>query len=154
MFHNNPNVAFGDVNLSKQPIRGPYNPGAGGWPTVRYFNKATGYEGAPYKKKTQKSMCDELGSEDYMRAYIEEYGGTSLCSVETKVGCSDKESEFIDKWTASTSDQLSAEVQRLETIKETKASPESLKWIQQRLSLLRALSSRHVVSSETLKQEL
>ena len=36
-------MTFGDVNLAEEPIGGPYQAGAGGWPTVRYFNKATGY---------------------------------------------------------------------------------------------------------------
>eukprot|EP01050_Picozoa_sp_SAG11_P058854 SAG11_NODE_37811_length_255_cov_0.660256_1_plen_39_part_10 len=30
------------------------NSGAGGWPTIRYFNKETGYDGKPYPKKTDK----------------------------------------------------------------------------------------------------
>lgn len=96
---NNSQVVFGDINLSEQPIRGNYNPGAGGWPTIRYFNQRTGcasqtparvtvgprrtlrellpplggrYEGAPYTKKTDGAMCDELGKESYMQAYVEE----------------------------------------------------------------------------------
>jgi hypothetical protein len=42
-----------------------------GWPTVRYFNQATGYDGAPYEKKTQKAVCDELGDLDTMRESVE-----------------------------------------------------------------------------------
>ena len=49
-----PSVSFGDVNLSEEQIRGNHNPGAGGWPTIRYFNKGTGYDGAPYAKKTDQ----------------------------------------------------------------------------------------------------
>lgn len=64
-FAGNNDVNFADVNLSE--IDGghsafqPYSPGAGGWPTIRYFNKETGKDGAPYEKKTDKAMCDELG---------------------------------------------------------------------------------------------
>ena len=43
-FAGNPDVVFGDVNLSKNQVR-IGSPGAGGWPTLRYFNKGTGYEG-------------------------------------------------------------------------------------------------------------
>ena len=50
------------------------NPGAGGWPTVRYFNKETGVEGAAYQKKTAQAMCDELKTEHYMQGLIEEQG--------------------------------------------------------------------------------
>ena len=41
-FANDNNVAFGDVNLAEAQIRGNHNPGAGGWPTIRYFNQETG----------------------------------------------------------------------------------------------------------------
>ena len=52
-------VSFGDVLLSESQVRtgpdgGDLSPGAGGWPTIRYFNKGTGYDGAPYAKKTDQ----------------------------------------------------------------------------------------------------
>ena len=84
-------MAFGDVNLSEEPIRGTYNPGAGGWPTIRYFNTKTGYEGSPYTQKTSGAMCDELGKNENMQAYVEEAGGTSLCKAADGAGCGEKE---------------------------------------------------------------
>ncbi|CAB9514727.1 glutathione peroxidase [Seminavis robusta] len=79
-FAGNNNVRFADINLRETPIRGPpYNPGQGGWPTIRYFNNATGKEGAPYQKKmADLPMCKELGDFDRMTAYIEEAGNTKL----------------------------------------------------------------------------
>ena len=54
LFGSNKDVSFGDVNLSESSVRSSHgtsqSPGAGGWPTVRYFNKATGYGGAPYAR--------------------------------------------------------------------------------------------------------
>ena len=55
-------VVFGDVllrndRITQGPNGGNLNPGKGGWPTVRYFNKETGYDGAPYVKKTGDAMC-------------------------------------------------------------------------------------------------
>ena len=40
-------MAFGDVNLAEDDIRGQYagSPGAGGWPTIRAYNADTGYDG-------------------------------------------------------------------------------------------------------------
>ena len=95
-FANNPDVAFGDVNLAEDQVRstpagGDHNPGAGGWPTVKYFNKETGYAGRPYKQKTGDAMCDELGNDMYMQAHIEEAGKTQLCRLSDGAGCSDKE---------------------------------------------------------------
>ena len=95
-FANNPDVAFGDVNLAEDQVRetkagGNHNPGEGGWPTVKYFNKETGYEGKPYKQKTSDAMCDELGNDMYMQAHIEEAGETFLCRVSDGKGCGEKE---------------------------------------------------------------
>jgi len=79
-------VAFAEVNLSMEAIREgpngePYNPGAGGWPTVRYFNKETGIAGGTYVKKTGDPMCVELGKDEHMIAYVEEYGKTFSVSA-------------------------------------------------------------------------
>ena len=94
-FANNPDVAFGDVNLAEDQVRstpagGDHNPGAGGWPTVKYFNKETGYAGRPYKQKTGDAMCDELGNDVYMQGHIEEAGNTHLCRVSDGAGCGEK----------------------------------------------------------------
>jgi hypothetical protein len=60
-------VPTGDVNLAEEQVRGKHNPGAGGWPTIKYFNKETGYEGGTYvKKDAGAAMCDELGNVDNM----------------------------------------------------------------------------------------
>ena len=102
-------MSFGDVLLSESQVRtgpdgGDLSPGAGGWPTIRYFNKATGYDGAPYPKKTDKAMCDELGDENYMQAYVEEAGGVLLCSTFDCLcarreggACSKKEIDYYEK---------------------------------------------------------
>jgi len=73
-------VIFGDINLrDKGPRVGPnggsLEPGKGGWPTIRYFNSETGYDGRAYEKQTSAAMCDELGPKmDYMSRYIETIG--------------------------------------------------------------------------------
>ena len=61
-FANEDNVVFGDVvlredRITQGPLGGALNPGKGGWPTVRYFNTQTGYDGAPYEKKSSDPMC-------------------------------------------------------------------------------------------------
>jgi len=141
MFASNPDVAFGDVLLSEQQIRGNHNPGAGGWPTIKYFNQKTGYEGAAYEKKTSGSMCDELGDMTYMQAYVEEAGKTSLCSVVTKAGCSEKQSEFIDKTKSLSKEALNQQLQRLEGMT-GKSMTEALRsWLNQRIAILKQLIS-------------
>ncbi len=138
-FAGNPDVSFGDINLSKQPIRGNHNPGRGGWPTVRYFNKKTGYEGAAYDKKTSKAMCDELGDDKYMQQYVEEAGQTSLCSAATGAGCSDKEKKFIDKFKPKPLADVEAQIARLTRMSGGRMKPSLQAWISQRLAILRQI---------------
>jgi len=132
-------VAFGDVNLSEEQIRGNHNPGAGGWPTIRYFNQKTGYEGAPYTKKTDKAMCEELGSDETMQAYVEEAGSTSLCKALDGAGCGEKELEFIAKWKEVDSKDAAAQLERLQGMSASKMKPELQKWLGQRMAILKQL---------------
>jgi len=141
MFANNKDVAFGDVNLSEEQVRGNHNPDAGGWPTIKYFNKATGYEGKPYEKKTSGAMCDELGKDENMQAYVQEAGNTSLCKVEDGAGCEDKEKEFIAKFKAKSSAEIEAQLTRLNKMKDGKMKPDLIKWIRQRIAVLKQLST-------------
>lgn len=139
-FASNPDVSFGDVNLSKDSIRGaPHNPGQGGWPTVRYFNKDTGYGGANYNKKTSKAMCDELGDDKYMQAYVEEAGKTSLCSAETGSGCSDKEKKYAEQWKVKPVDKVTAQITRLEGMTSKKMTQNLKTWVIQRLAILKQI---------------
>jgi len=143
-FAENKDVAFGDINLSKQQIRGTHSPGAGGWPTIKYFNKDTGVGGATYEKKTDKSMCDELGDDSYMQAYVEEAGHTSLCSVGNPDTCEAKGQEFIAKWKDSPLDQIHAQVTRLRNMKSSsKLTADAVGWIDLRLSILTQLEGQH-----------
>jgi len=136
-FANNTKVAFGDVNLSEEPIRGKYNPGQGGWPTIRYFNKDSGYDGKHYQQKTSGAVCDELKQREYMQAYIEEAGSTSLCNLAGE-GCSDREKEYIEKQRKV---DVSAELARLEGMKVKSMKPELMTWLDQRISILKLLSA-------------
>jgi hypothetical protein len=63
-------VDQGEEQIRVGPNGGQMNPGQGGWPTIRYFNKETGYDGAPYDKKLPGAMCDVLKNLDNMRAYV------------------------------------------------------------------------------------
>jgi len=148
-FKGNDDVVFGDVALSKNQVRKIHgeeqSPGAGGWPTIRYFNKETGYGGKPYSKKTSGAMCDELGpKEEYMQMYVEEAGGTSLCNVKkTDSGCSEKQKGFIDKWSSKPLDELQKQLTRLKGMVDKDGSamkPEALTWAKQRLNIFKQLT--------------
>ena len=143
-------VAFADVNLATDSIGGPYQAGAGGWPTIRFFNKETGYEGKPYSKKTSKSMCDELGDDSYMRAYVEEAGSTSPCVLATGQDCIEKEKEFAEKWKGKPADELNDHVNRLRGIASGSMKPDLRKWLGQRLNVLSQLLEAPAAQKEEL----
>merc|ERR1712227_1193438 len=132
-FKGNADVVFGDVALSKNQVRTIHgtdqSPGAGGWPTVRYFNKETGYGGKAYEKKTDKAMCDELGpKEEYMAEFVEQFA--SLCDInDTSKGCSEQQVKFIEKSSGKTVDDLKKQVARLQGMADKDGSsmkPEAL----------------------------
>lgn len=144
LFAGSSDVAFMDVNLREESIRAgpngePYSPGAQGWPTVRYFNKETGIAGGAYVKKTSAPMCQELGNEDHMIDYVEEYGDTSLCSIATEKGCDEKEIGYIAKMKSKTDEELKSQVERLESMEESSMTPELFKWLKQRRKILKQL---------------
>lgn len=152
----NNDVAFGDVNLSEDGVgRGPpHNPGQGGWPTIRYFNKETGLEGGTYVKKTDGAMCEELGGDGtILQEYVEEFGKTSLCDIRTKRGCSDKETTYIDKMASKSSDEQNSQLNRLLSISGGSIKPELKDWIVKRTKILQQLVKAGA-SEEEAKDEL
>lgn len=147
MFKDNADVAFGDVSLSSDQVRTIHgtsqNPGAGGWPTVRIFNKETGYGGKAYEKKTSQAMCDELGPKtDYMQQLVEEFA--TLCSVsDPSTGCSDKQKDFIGKNADKSVDELKKQFERLDKMKEGSMKPEAMQWLKQRMGIYKQLAKKH-----------
>jgi len=120
-------------------------PGAGGWPTVRHFNKETGYGGKAYVQKTKSAMCDELGpKEEYMQQHIEEAGGISLCSVKKlDSGCTDKQKAFIEKWNTKPADEIDKQLERLKGMVAKSGESmkaEALTWAKQRLGIFKQLA--------------
>lgn len=143
---------FGDINLSDGGPRGGEgaNPGSGGWPTIRYYNKETGPLGANYQKKTSMSMCDELGpGHSMMQEYVEEAGGTSLCSVtEPYEGCNDKEKKFIEKMADKTAEEINFQIERLNRMKDGKMNDDNKKWLGQRMAVLKQLAKTAPAKAE------
>jgi hypothetical protein len=138
-YADHPGITFGDVNLSEENIRGNHQPGSGGWPTIRYFNKETGYDGASYVKKTSKSVCDELGEDSYMEDYVIEAAGVASCVPQSGEGCSEKEKEFISKWSSQDSSSLLKEENRLNGMNAQKLKPDLALWLKQRKAIIKQL---------------
>lgn len=100
-FKDDTSVAFADVDHSKSEVDRAFGKSLGvaqgGWPTIRYFNRQTGYGGKPYKKKTQKRMCDELGDEDTMRTYVLTESGATKCDAVYGTDCDLEELKLINR---------------------------------------------------------
>lgn len=95
-FADHKKVVFGDINLSEaETLKGaPHWPSRYGWPTIRYFNRETGEEGADYVQKTNQKVYDELRDFDVMVDYIEQAGNTILCDLNGKF-CNKMEKDYI-----------------------------------------------------------
>ena len=115
--------------------------GAGGWPTIRYFNKETGIEGGTYQKVTNDAMCTELGDMDNMVAYVEGYGNTSLCSVSDGAGCDEKELAYIEKMKGKSAEDISSQLTRLASMDGESMKPDLLLWVKKRRKILAQLDS-------------
>lgn len=113
----------------------------GGWPTIKYFNKDTGYEGAPYEKKENNAMCDELGKDANMEAYVMSAAQTSLCDIKDPANCSEKEIAYVEKHKESDKNKLSIELSRLAGLKGGKLTATAASWLNQRISILRQYNS-------------
>lgn len=137
-------MSFGDVNLAEDQVRGNHNPGAGGWPTIKYFNKETGYQGGTYvKKDAGAAMCDELGKVENMEEYVTSYGKTSLCSAESGIGCSDKEKAYIEKMKSTGGVKQTEQLARLSKMDTKSMTSELAQWNSQRVAILKQLVSAH-----------
>jgi hypothetical protein len=143
VFAGNSDVAFADCNLQDCSPPDGHSPGAGGWPTIRYCNKDTGYGCAPYTKKTQQSMCDELGNDENMQNYVMEFGKTSLCSVDTFQGCGDKEKKFIETFKTKAQDEITKQIDRLIKMSGKSMKTELKQWLGQRLAILKQFAKSH-----------
>lgn len=92
-------------------------------------------------------MCTELGpGKPYMQQYIEEYAGTSLCSVKTEAGCSDKEKNFIKTWKeklagAATVADIEKQITRLSGMAGSSMKEELKAWVNQRLAIFKQLKT-------------
>lgn len=149
MYAGNKDVAFGDVNLQKGAVREafgtPQNPGAGGWPTVRYYNKETGYGGSAYEKITQKAMCEELKDVQTMKNYVNFAGKTTSCDVVGEDNCTEKETKYLQKWKTVEGFPagLRTELDRLTAMDLGSLQGEKKQWAGHRQGLLKALLEPH-----------
>mmetsp|Transcript_39215 Transcript_39215/g.57669 ORF Transcript_39215/g.57669 Transcript_39215/m.57669 type:complete len:95 (-) Transcript_39215:451-735(-) len=93
-------------------------------------------------------MCQELGDEEMMTAYVEEYGHTSLCSVLNGAGCDERQKEYIEKMKAKSPQDQAAQLARLEAMDGTKMRPELGQWLAKRKGILKQMVPAQLESEE------
>jgi len=117
---------------------------------VRYYNTKTGPEGLAYVKKTEKAMCQELGEESYMKAYVEEAGDTLFCDVTTGKECSAKETAYIEKMGGNSPEELGSQRERLVGMEGSSMTPELKSWLISRKKILKSLAALSVKPNDEL----
>jgi len=86
-------------------------------------------------------MCDELGKDEYMSAYIEESGKTSLCSAASGKGCNERELSFIEKMKGESAEKLSMQLSRLEGMNGASMKPDLKDWLSRRTKILKQMTA-------------
>jgi hypothetical protein len=110
-------------------------------PTIRYFNKETGYDGASYKPRTELELFDELGAQEYMDEYIEDVASFPTCRVDTLNHCSEDEINYINENKNELLDELWFLMSKLEGPHNAliKLDPLKRKWHKQRYNIMKQL---------------
>jgi len=74
----NDKVVFAEVNAREsRELASKHQAGAGGWPTLKYYNKETGLAGAKYEQKTQQRVCDEMKDPSMVAQWVKDIGGVA-----------------------------------------------------------------------------
>eukprot|EP00588_Corethron_pennatum_P025888 CAMPEP_0194310964 /NCGR_PEP_ID=MMETSP0171-20130528/7944_1 /TAXON_ID=218684 /ORGANISM="Corethron pennatum, Strain L29A3" /LENGTH=236 /DNA_ID=CAMNT_0039064849 /DNA_START=12 /DNA_END=722 /DNA_ORIENTATION=- len=134
-------VVFGDFDMAANQDFSDTDIGVGGWPMVRYYNARTGAKGRPYVQKTDRSMCDELAEESYMKAYVEEAADILLCDTVTGQKCSAKETAYIAKMGGKSPEELGSQLERLVGMEGSSMTPDLRSWLVTRKKILKNLSA-------------
>mmetsp|Transcript_41955 Transcript_41955/g.85683 ORF Transcript_41955/g.85683 Transcript_41955/m.85683 type:complete len:88 (-) Transcript_41955:316-579(-) len=72
----NDKVVLAEVNCREaRDLAKIHQAGAGGWPTLKYFNKETGVAGLKYTQLTKDRVCEEMKKPEAVVKWIEDFGG-------------------------------------------------------------------------------
>jgi protein disulfide-isomerase A6 len=92
---------------------------------------------------------DYKGGRDYdsLKGFIEEKLEVK-CDVNDPKECTDKEKAYIEKMTPSSAAILTAQISRLEGMKESSMKPDLKQWLMQRLRILKGLHATRITNGE------
>lgn len=105
-----------------------------GYPTLMYFNDETGHKGAAYNKG--RTLAD-------LSSFVEQQLQPKCNPTGTNLeGCTEKEKEFIGKFTKLGKAGVETELKRLEGLKGGSMTPELKKWLFTRIMLLKKVVAK------------
>lgn len=105
-------------------------------------------------KVTDQAMCQELLDYDNMINYVEGYGNTVLCDVNTKANCDEKETKFLDKFKEQGTEAQQKELARLQNMDESRIKPDTYQFMVRRMRILKALLKDVAAADGGEKEEL
>jgi len=100
-----------------------------GYPTIKYF-KDGDMEGESYKGGRDKESLKKFVEEELSK----------WCDIETLSDCTEKEKKYIEKMKTKSTDDVSNQIARLDSMKDGSMKPELKQWIHQRLRILNHIS--------------
>ena len=137
-------VAFGDINLATDKVTSAFDinfkPGAGGWPSHRFFNTATGYGGNAYVQKTAQRICDELGQTQAMLDYVSEMSGAWICNARSGEHCTPAEAEYAASWRSKAPEEAAEQLATLDAVPLADLLDDR-HWLERRRAVLKQLAT-------------
>lgn len=121
-------IADVDCTADGESLCQKYN--VGGYPTIKYFVDGD-MDGQDYQ-----------GGRDFdsLKAHVEEKLEVK-CDIKNPTDCSEKEIKYMEKMKGKSSDEIKAQLTRLDGMKGSSMKPELKQWLVQRLRILKALSN-------------
>jgi len=101
-----------------------------GYPTIKYFTAETGKKGEDYQGGRDFDDLDKFVKETLSKK----------CDVKTKENCDEKETAYIDKMTPQGASKWSAELTRLDGMKDSDMKDDKRKYLMQRIAILKGLT--------------
>ena len=128
-FADSASVVIGDADCTAGAKDLCSDQGVSGYPTIKTFiqgEEPQSYNGGRDFDSLKKHVVDNLDKG---------------CDISDEASCSEKEVGYINKMKAKGSDDVAAQITRLEGMKSGKMKPELKKWLTQRLNILTQLKA-------------
>ena len=101
-----------------------------GYPTIKYFTSETGEKGEDYSGGR---------SPEDLKTFVSETLEVK-CLLADPSGCSEKETEFMNKWKEKPKEEQKSQLERVQKMLGGSMAPDLKKWVSQRVNILKQLA--------------